>query len=286
MPSELTSDTTTAEEDTTTAVDSPTPFVASLFGTSSASAVTTSPDGSVSGTVPVSSVAPVSGPQGLPSSAIFVPGATGTTSTASAAVNGPSLAGPVDQVIDATLGGALALPDGSLQLVVPAGVADTDFLLVSLTEVGPGSASGNLQVGSRTFAMTVVDSGGATVTNFGTPILVTATTAAQPAPALSGAGGARGSGGIAALDPASGRFAPITTDAQPGQVTGSLDRLARPAATGTPDASLTIASTTSNGGTSTASSGAARQQQQSQNRGSGSGSADPAQVLRALGLIP
>jgi hypothetical protein len=179
-------------------------------------------------------------------------------------------------VIDATQGGTLALPDRSLQLAIPGGVADTDFLLVSLTEVGSGSASGNLQVGNREFAMTIVDSGGATVTTFGTPILVTA----------AGAGGAA----IAALDPTSGQFNPIAADAQAGQVTASLDRLAAPATTGVPDAALSIASATSrlgttstntNSNTSTGTSASQPSQQQSS-----ASRDDPAAVLRSLGMTP
>jgi hypothetical protein len=261
----------------TSATVSATPLIASLVATPFAPAVSSG----VTSTVPVSTAVPSPSQQGLPPSAIFVQGGTvtpfssTTTTSDPASVASTNLAGPFDQVIDATLGGSLALPDRSLQLAVPAGVANTDFVLVSLTEVGPSSASGNLQVGNRVFALNVVDSGGLTVTNFGTPILVTASASAPRAtgPATRG---------IAALDPTSGQFSSITTDAPSGQLVGSLDKLAAPATTSVPDAGLNIASTR---GSRTAAAPQPQQQRQPQSAGGGS-SADPANILAALGLAP
>jgi hypothetical protein len=218
----------------------------------------------------------------LPASTIFVPGASasGAAPASGAASNGLA---PVNQVIDARVGGALSLPDNTLQLLIPAGVADTDFVLVSLTEVGPTSASANLQVGTRRFVLSVIDSGGATVTHFGTSIVVNA--------------GASGSLSVTALDPATGGFKTVRTDALPGQVTASLDTLAASATTGVADNSLTIArSTTSsssldsvgtstNTGTDTGSSTAVGAQPQPARSG-GNSSFDPSQILRNLGLMP
>ena len=59
----------------------------------------------------------------LPASAIFVPGATASGATSSVAPVNTSLARPVDQVVDARLGGSLTLPDNSLRLMIPAGAA-------------------------------------------------------------------------------------------------------------------------------------------------------------------
>jgi hypothetical protein len=186
----------------------------------------------------------------------------------------------VDQVLDARVGGSLGLPDNTLQLVLPAGVADTDFLLVSLTEVAPTSRSANLQVGSRRFVLTVVDSGGATVTNFGVPILVRAAGTAESA-------------SITALDPTTSQFKTLPADAQTGQVTASLDKLAASATTGLADNSLTIASTATSSSLDTAGSAigttapAEVQPQPASSTGSSSSNSfDPAQILRGLGLMP
>jgi hypothetical protein len=210
-----------------------TPFIASLAATPTTS-IAASPvplDSSTS-----SSTSPQTGPQGLPPSAIFVPGGSVALS-ASAPASSP--AGPIDLVVDATVGGTLALPDNSLRLVIPAGVADTDSLLVSISEVAPSSASGNLEVGTRLFAVTLVDSGGASITNFGTPVLLTAmsTTSTGRSSANSTASL------VSALDPDSGQFSPLATVPQSGgQVAGSLDKLAAPTSTGVPpDPSPSIA---------------------------------------------
>jgi hypothetical protein len=177
----------------------------------------------------------------------------------------------------------LVLPDRTLQLVIPSGVANADFLLVSVSEVAPGSASGNLQVGTRLFAVTVVDSGGATVTTFGTPILVSATTTAAGAATPSRWVGSGSATGIAALDPASHQFRWITTnEQQPGRLMGSLDSLAAPATTGLADTGLTIASTHS----TTADTTAALPAPLSPTGGAQSSNIEPAQILRSLGLLP
>jgi hypothetical protein len=284
----------------TSVVDLATPVVASPLLTPSASVADTSVADTSVTPAPVVAASPVALPatasSGLPPSTIFAPG--GTTPATTSNVTSTNLAGPVNRVVDASVGGSLNLPDNSLQLMVPAGVADTDFLLVSLTEVGPTSPSANLQVGSRRFVLTVVDSGGATVTTFGTPIVVTVA-------------GTAGSASVTALDPATGRFKTLLTNSQTGQVIASLDQLAASATTGLADTStLSIASTSSSRGldsvgattgsvgTGTASAAVAPAQPQSAattsstssssggGSSSGGSSFDPAQILRSLGLMP
>jgi cytochrome c peroxidase len=182
------------------------PGVASVSSGPSASSASSAP-----AQAPAAGSAPVSGASsGLPPSAIFTPPLASVQS---------SLAEPVFVVVASTAGGVLALADGSVSLMIPAGVADTDLLTVSLAEVDPTSAAANLQVGNRAFLLTAVDSGGGTITSFAAPISLTA----QPGgPDLV----------ISALDPDSGQFVALPADG----TTVALDRL------GTPEPTLSIVS--------------------------------------------
>jgi hypothetical protein len=138
-------------------------------------------------------------------------------------------------VVDPAAGGVLALGDQSLRLVIPAGVADTDVLTVSLTEVDPTTTPANLQVGNRAFVLTVVDGGGATLNSFAAPISVLArSTNPDPTAAVS----------ISALDPDSNELMPAEVSLQPDlQTAVALDRIGTPPSVAAPEPSLAIAST-------------------------------------------
>jgi hypothetical protein len=217
----------------------------------------------------VSSAAPatqLSGPSGLPSSAIFTP-ADGLAGTAGP-TGGASLAAPVFVVVDPAAGGVLALNDESLRLVIPAGVADTDVLTVSLAEVDPTTTPANLQIGNRGFVLTVVDGGGATLNSFGVPISVLARpTGADPsAEAIS----------ISILDPDSNAFLPADAAVQPDlQTAVALERIGTPQSAAAPEPSLAIASVS-------APSGASIQPRKTDVPPPG----DPQAIARSEGLVP
>jgi cytochrome c peroxidase len=205
-----------------------------------------------------------SGPSGLPASAIFTPASRSTTPTS----GGSSLAAPVYVVVDPTAGGVLALNDASLRLVIPAGVADTDVLTVSLTEVDATTTPANLQVGNRAFVLTVVDGGGATLNTFSAPISMLARSA-NPDPAAAAIS-------ISALDPDSNEFLAADAAIQPNLETAvALDRIGTPPSVGTSEPSLGIASVSPPGAPSN---------QPTKTPAPPAG--DPEAIARSEGLIP
>jgi hypothetical protein len=226
-----------------------------------------SPAGQPSGPLAaVSSPAPatqLSGSSGLPSSAIFTPASSATAPAASA----PALATPVFVVVDPAAGGVLVLDDQSLRLVIPAGVAETDVLTVSLTEVDPTTTPANLQVGDRAFILTVVDGGGATLNSFAAPISVLARPAnADPATAAIS---------ISALDPDSNALVPADAAVQPDlQTAVALERIGTPPSVAASEPSLGIASVSAPSAASSQPSKASPPP------------GDPQAIARSEGLIP
>jgi hypothetical protein len=134
---------------------------------------------------------------------------------------------PVTLAIDPALGGTLSTTDGILSVVVPAG-AFSDWLTVSLSQLGVGQSNGNLSLGSQMFLVTISTSSGDILSTFDQPLAVTIRPLVDD---VASANGDLSTLVMMALDPDSGTFQPLaTTINADGSITASVARLGLPVA--------------------------------------------------------